>query len=462
MLIAVGLASAGVMTGCGGDPLADRCGESAEKALDWYAARQNGGGWATRYSTDLQVQWGEWRPVIPEIVTVQPPGTPVVGEVFLLAHRVLGDEKYLETAKSAGDLLIRGQQPNGGFPYELWLSPDGPRPVKQTVRMGPPEIREVWGSLEDGVTDAPMGFLLHLFDASGDSVYFEAAVRGAEFMVAAQYETGGWPQIYPPGKGGYSKYYTLNDGVVNDTICRLLEMYRRIGEERYLESAVKGGKWLVSAQLPAPTYGWSEQYRLDMSPAPAREFEAASMSPRAVGWAMETLMALYLETGDESWLKPIPPVLDWLEGAQISQGIWICQYDVETGEAIYMTRDGQRAKDPSLMNEQDMLRWWTGEMGLPKFMRAWRQLQELGREKYLELQKRSLGGWELSAERDRIRRRALAALESQRPEGYWIEGGVISSRAFAYGTGDLLTYLSSERELIPACDVCPGRRWYRY
>ncbi|MFC2076027.1 pectate lyase [candidate division KSB1 bacterium] len=451
-----------IIAGCGGDPAADKIREAARTGLDWYADRQNGGGWATRYSTDLQIQWGEWRPVIPEIVTVQPPGTPVVGEVFLLAHRVLGDEKYLETAKRAGDLLVAGQQPNGGFPYELWLSPDGPRPVKQTVRMGPPEIREVWGSLEDGVTDAPIGFLLHLFDAGGDSSYFKAAVRGADFMVAAQYESGAWPQIYPPGKGGYSKFYTLNDGVVNDTVCRLLEVYHRTGDRRYLDSAIRGGKWLVSAQLSGPTYGWAEQYSLDMSPAPARAFEAASMSPRAVGWAMETLMALHLETGNESWLEPIPKVLAWLETAQISQNIWVVQYDVETGEPIYLTRDGQRATDPSLMNEHDMLRWWTGEMGLPKFVRAWRQLQALGRERYMAEREKGLGGLELADERDRIRRHALAALESQRPEGYWIEGGVISSRAFALAVGDLLTYLSAKREVIPPCDVCPGRRWYRY
>lgn len=451
------------MVGCAGDRLEGEIISALEKALTFYEERQTGGGWATRYSTDLQIQWGEWRPVIPEIVTVQPPGTPMVAEVFLRAYQILGREKYLLIARRAGDLLVKGQQPNGGFPYELWLSPDGLRPVKQTIRMGPPEIEEGWGSLEDGATDAPVGFLLRLFDVCGDSTYFRSALQGADFMVAAQYPSGGWPQLFPPRKGSYSEYYTLNDGVVNDAVCRLIDVYHRTGKQKYIEAAVNGGKWLKRAQLPAPTYGWAEQYYLDMRPAPARAFEAASVSPRAIGWALETFMALYLENNDEFWLEPIPQVVAWLEKAQISEGIWAYQYDVETGEPIYLTRDGERSADPSIMSEHDMLRWWTSGMGLKPFLRAWSQIKEIGGEHYLNLRERPISGRELSAKKDKIRRRAIAAMELQRPEGYWIEAGVISNLGFVVRSMDLMVYLESEDDLIiPPCDVCPKFRWYRY
>jgi hypothetical protein len=291
--------------------------------------------------------------------------------------------------------------------------------------------------LEDEVTDAPIGFFLDMFDATGDSVYFRAARRGVDFMVRAQYPSGGWPQVYPPPENSYSRYYTINDGVVSDTILRLLDFYRRSREKIYLETAAKGGRWLISAQLGPPTYGWAEQYDFEMKPAKARAFEPPSISPRATCHALQSLLALYLETGDKAFLDPFARAVDWLEQAKVAEGLWVYLHDAETGEPIFMTRDGRRYGDCRLMAERDMdmFRWWFGSFGLPSVIADWKRIKEMGGDRFLE--------WKAHRDVDmeNLKAELIRVLRDQRPEGFWIQDGRITGGAFTRSAGILLTYL---------------------
>jgi len=447
-----------VAFGCGEGVFRQEARSTLVKALDWYAARQVGGGWATQYSVDLRVRWGDFQPVPPDIVTIQQPGTPMDGTVYLRAYRVLGDKKYLETARKAGDLLVKGQHPEGGFSYELWLSPQGPRRVYQTRPMAEPMPFDRRG-LSDGCTDSALQLLLALFDETGDSTYFKAAELGASFYVESQYPNGAWPMEYPPPETGYARYYTLNDGVVNDTICRLIDFYHRTGDRKYLEAALKGGRWLREAQMGPPTYGWAEQYDFQMNPAQARSWEVPAVCPRACGWAMEALLVLYLETGKMEFYEPVVRCVEWLEESQLARGIWSRNYDYRTGKPIYVDSRGRvhtdRNKAPGSPAD--------GNFGLEPFLRDFHRLQEVGRIEFLRERNMPLIGKGRKERLAEMELKARIAVATLRPEGFWFDRGLIRSRTFFYNSLDLIDYLEGKRALSRRPrGICPRIRDYRY
>ena len=66
--------------------------------------------------------------------------------------------------------------------------------------------------------------------------------------------------------------YTLNDEAIPDTIVTLLEAAQHYGDSRYKAAAMKGGDFLLLAQMPEPQPAWAQQYNAQMQPAWARRF----------------------------------------------------------------------------------------------------------------------------------------------------------------------------------------------
>src|SRR5215213_216713 len=70
------------------------------------------GGYGYYYSLDLKESWGEGK-AGPDILFVQPPGTPTVGMAYLKAYEATGDKFYLDAAREVGECLAYGQLESG-------------------------------------------------------------------------------------------------------------------------------------------------------------------------------------------------------------------------------------------------------------------------------------------------------------------------------------------------------------
>jgi len=289
------------------------------KALSFYEKRQTNGGWASHYAPDLTKRWGEWRPTHPNVVTIQDSGTTGIGLLFVQASHVLKEPRWLDVARETGELLIQGQLPNGGFTQELQITPESVQGVHQLLPYPETPRPDSQGVLENNATDRAIELLLVLFDATGDKKYLDAARKAVDFLVAAQFPCGAFPQRHP-SSDGYDKYFTLNDGATTDSILRLISFYRRTGQDLYLHAARKGGTWLLSAVLPDPTPGWAEQYDHANAPAKARSFEPPGVGTEITVMAVEALTELYLLTGDRQFLKPVEKAWKWLEATQTEKG----------------------------------------------------------------------------------------------------------------------------------------------
>ena len=68
-------------------------------------------------------------------------------------------------------------------------------------------------TFDNGATHTEIRYLAEAFLKAREKRYREAALKGVDFMLAAQYANGGWPQSHPK-PSGYSAHVTFNDGAM--------------------------------------------------------------------------------------------------------------------------------------------------------------------------------------------------------------------------------------------------------
>ena len=377
---------------------------------------------------------------------------------FLDAYAATKDERHLAAAQAAALALVRGQLESGGWAYLVEFDPKarGGWAYRSEARNRQDDSarRKNITTFDDDNTQSALRFLMAFLDAATNRpaaelrVIREALDYGLAKMIAAQYPNGAWPQRYDgqahdPGKhpvrparipkdwshtwpkSDYGGYYTLNDQTQRDCIRTILEAHKRLGDRRYLEAARKGGEFLILARLPEPQPGWAQQYNFDMEPAWARAFEPPAVCSSESAGAMRTLVELFLETGDEKLLQPIPAFLAWLKRSQIGSDRWARYYELETNKPIYGDRDGKIHYTLSEISEERQRGYaWQGSFGIPQAIAFYETVRGDGQEKFIAGQTKQNGARHPSP--NEIAR----ILAQQDAQGRWLADGWIDARRF--------------------------------
>lgn len=320
------------------------------------------GGYVYRYSADLSKQEGEGK-TTRETVWVQPPGTPSVGEAFLKAHLLTKDPACFTAAKDAAECLLQGQYRSGGWNASIEFDPA--ERAKQAYRVDPPTPKKRQrniSSLDDDKTQSALRFLMQLDRALKfqDQRLHEATVFALDSLLKAQFPNGGWAQVweepadatqpatikarYPaewprtyPG-GDYWKFYTFNDNNISNVIDLLKLAEEVYGEPRCRQALIRAGDFILAAQMPEPQPAWAQQYNFQMEPVWARKFEPPAVSGGESQKLLETLMDLYIHTGERRFLDPIPKALAYLKRSQLPDGQLARFYELQTNRPLYFTK----------------------------------------------------------------------------------------------------------------------------
>jgi PelA/Pel-15E family pectate lyase len=235
--------------------------------------------------------------------------------------------------------------------------------------------RNTWPQIE---------YLAGAFALNGDTRYREAALRGIDFVFAAQHASGGFPHSFP-SQEGYRPYLTFADDVLPDLLQTLRKIakgaapFEFIDEKRRARAAegfARGDACILKLQVRQngmPTV-WAGQYHhVTLAPAGARAFELPALVSRE-----SVAVTRYLMTIE----KPSPEVIAAVEGAiawfrrteirglrletfeaepvkytwhtsttdrrtvadPSAPALWARFYDLETSEPFLANRDGQRVK----------------------------------------------------------------------------------------------------------------------
>lgn len=124
---------------------------------------------------------------------------------------LMNDEAWFASneAQAMANSVIQYQSSQGGWPKSTDLA----KPPL-TASDIPPEGGGRANSLDNDATTLPMEFLAKIIQAHDDEKYKTSFYRGLDYLFAAQYPNGGWPQFWPLRGDKYYSRITYNDGAM--------------------------------------------------------------------------------------------------------------------------------------------------------------------------------------------------------------------------------------------------------
>ncbi|HEY9285861.1 MAG TPA: pectate lyase [Pyrinomonadaceae bacterium] len=238
-----------------------------------------------------------------------------------------------DEAVRVADNVILYQHDEGGWSKNI----DMARPLSEGGRAELLKQKSETGSnIDNGATYTQLAYLARVYTARKLERHREAFHRGLDYLLAAQYANGGWPQYYPLRKGYYT-HVTFNDGAMVNVmrllrdVARKRSNYRFVDEPRRLraEKAVERGVELIlKAQVVANGRRtvWGAQHdEVTLAPAPARKFEPASLSAGESVGIVRFLMSV--ENPDARTVEAVESAVEWFRRSQVKGLRWIERRD---------------------------------------------------------------------------------------------------------------------------------------
>ena len=229
----------------------------------------------------------------------------------------------VEAGRIADNVLLY-QRESGGWPKNI----DMAAPLGEAERaalLGQRASDDA--TIDNDATRAQLIYLARVFNAGGRPRFKDGFLRGLDYLLAAQYANGGWPQYYPK-LTGYYRRITFNDDAMAGVLGLLREVAR--GESAY--AFVDAGRRAKSAQavergvecilkcqviVAGRRTAWCAQHdEVTLAPAPARSYEKVSLSGSESVGLVRLLMGV--ERPDARVIEAIQSAVAWLDRVSLS------------------------------------------------------------------------------------------------------------------------------------------------
>lgn len=260
-----------------------------------------------------------------------------------------------EEAKQLADVIISYQAPGGGWSKHLGFG-SGPRKpgMQWTSQSEPGKPFHYPSTFDNGSTTAEMQLLTGVWQATGRDDCRLSLIKALDYVLTAQFPSGGWPQVYPL-EGGYHDDITLNDDAMTHVLQLLHDICQNDPGYGFLTDAkrkqvsdalAKGLACLIRGQVVVNrmrTVWCAQMDPLTLLPTAARKMEPASLSGTESANLLKFLMTL---PAPSSELKVcIESCLIWFAGAKVADSApdnsrWARFYDLKTGKPVFPGRDG--------------------------------------------------------------------------------------------------------------------------
>ena len=269
-------------------------------------------------------------------------------------------------ARAIAASILRYQSPEGGW-------------TKNTDMSAPPSAAYLAlkpgahaPTIDNGATTTQLHYLAQVITATNDATLRAAFERGFDYLLAAQYANGGWPQFYPLVKGYYT-HITYNDNAMVNVLTLLRAAaqgqapYAFVDEARRAKAAAAVEKGIVCILRTQVKQGgkltaWCAQHdEATFAPAWARNFEPPSLSGAESVGLVKFLMGV--EHPSPEIIAAVEGAVAWFRAVSIrglrvdeSPGadgkkdrhavadsaappLWARFYELETNRPIYIGRD---------------------------------------------------------------------------------------------------------------------------
>ena len=210
-------------------------------------------------------------------------------------------------AAHIADIVVSFQTPAGGWNKNTHLTTAPRRPGERSGY----EAGYV-GTIDNDATITQLRFLAKTIAAAGPAAaptharpdtWRASFTQGVDYLLAAQYPNGGWPQVFPL-EGGYHDAITFNDGAMINVLTLLHDIAAPRAEfafvpaelrARAAASAARGLACTLASQITVNgrRTAWCQQVDvLSLAPVGARNYEMPSQSAGESAGIVLYLMAL--------------------------------------------------------------------------------------------------------------------------------------------------------------------------
>jgi PelA/Pel-15E family pectate lyase len=290
-------------------------------------------------------------------------------------------------AQTISKNVLLYQHANGGWEKNLDMLLPPKTPPKETT-------------IDNGATTTQLAF----FARVGTPECRAAALKALDFLLAAQYLNGGWPQFFPLKKGYYT-HITFNDDAMVHVLTVLREIAQNQPDYAFVDTArrqkcalavAKGIACILKCQVVQggkKTLWCAQHDEGTLAPAKARAYELPSLSGSE---SVDILRFLMDEKPTPALVEAIEGGVAWLKANAIrgirveKQGsdkvvvrdpsappLWARFYDLETGKPFFCGRDGiKKATLAEIEKERRTgYAWYTnrGEKLLSDDYPAWKE-----------------------------------------------------------------------------------------
>ena len=225
--------------------------------------------------------------------------------------------------KEIGDNIILFQKSNGGWPKNYDVFAILTDAQKDSVHRRQNELNTTF---DNGTCFTQIAALSIIYKNTGVNKYRDAALRGIDFLLSAQYANGGWPQYYPL-ETNYSKEITFNDGAFEGIMQLLKDILNGLPQYDYVNATYRqkiekaftmGIECILKTQINdagMPT-AWCQQYdEQTLQPAWARKFEPPSISNGESSGVVLFLMSI--DRPDERIIASVQNAVRWFQVSKI-------------------------------------------------------------------------------------------------------------------------------------------------
>ncbi|MGA3284698.1 MAG: pectate lyase [Verrucomicrobiota bacterium] len=286
-------------------------------------------------------------------------------------------------ARRIADIIASFQTPAGGWSKNLNLTRSARVPGESFALEDSPrqpggpdyDLSRItdWnyvGTFDNDATTTQLRFLAKVIAATGtnNASYRAAFQRGLDYIFAAQYPNGGWPQVWPL-QGGYHDSITFND----DAMLHVLEFLRDVaggqnafafvpaGARAQAAASLKRGiDCVLATQIVVSGHRtvWCQQHDpLTLQPASARSYEMPAQASSES--AAILLFLMQLPALDSNVVAAVNAAAAWFKQTQIQNmafrevrgrgrllvsapgngPLWARYYEIGTDRPIFGDRD---------------------------------------------------------------------------------------------------------------------------
>lgn len=289
----------------------------------------------------------------------------------------------LQAAIAQADWLIGWQLPHGGW-WKNWENSNyrrawNGREGRSELKVGGVEA----GTIDNGATVREILYLAWVYRETGEDRFKSAVLRGIGFLLAMQYPSGGWPQVYPlpSSSSDYRRYVTYNDNAMINVMELLYHARNRFPPfdaeglitadyiKRIDAALDKGVRYILDSQIRVNGVltAWCAQhdpYTGDQyaryAPRPGRAYEPVSISGNESVMIVRFLME-WPEKSPEIE-EAIRAAVQWFDQVKVvgmryvsgdpqeiyfhpdpNSTIWYRFYEIGSNRGIFGDRDGRVA-----------------------------------------------------------------------------------------------------------------------